>query len=649
MRSAGNDHVTKMDIYLNGKNAIPLTLSNLSTNSSSMWGRHAIYNVYRDAFAEIGQNLEGDSTGMFDKAPVEQYANTMVLDVFDLDLAFIESEAVLAYNVMMAFWGSLFDMLAACKRNDDTTKLDMNLALDTAAAYWVGAGQIKGNSEVGDFLYNLAEIAGDYFGQDTADVTAVNADVIAMFNVLQSHINTKNTCASGEQGYLTVRQSVKVLIGFSNTMLVQMLLHQVQESVNVGSDFVELYSLAILPQISACDPNLANNLLELTVIRDVTSDTMSRTIALIQKGFSCLGITCGDVGSYKTNKIPQCVDQPLKVLANYTMTEDVADRAYIDRDVKQLEITMKYGAYEAALDLYRYGWNTAITMKSLALNQFSGGPANEYVAMQNYYANSPGDLPDNIIEGVLSGKSPYAIASGDQKSAIVSSTLQGSILYYAVLNEFESALTICDSNGGQTDIMKHWDGGAAFFIGSIEGPSIGGQPYGLLLYALGKNLCAAFGTCEPDDALIDKKLLFYIQKASAYLKSSQCQQARTLFENLKSELWVPLIQASLYHATQAASNAASPSTGSLYGYTRALLPPINDIKPQSALTIQKNSAFTSAPISDGIDVFFGAFQAFLGSNCGEIGVLQTTSGIHGVCSGSLVDSNYIATTDVSNM
>lgn len=117
---ATDDLDQKKNIYTNGANALPLTLRDLSLNSS-VYNKFPLYNVYTYAFYELGITLEQDQEGNFDGNPVEQYADTLVGDLFALNRTRIEADGALVLGVTMAYWGSLGLMLNACERQDDAS------------------------------------------------------------------------------------------------------------------------------------------------------------------------------------------------------------------------------------------------------------------------------------------------------------------------------------------------------------------------------------------------------------------------------------------------------------------------------------------------------------------------------------------------
>lgn len=645
---ATEDMATKQSIYTSGKNAKPLSLASLSLFAREVYSGVPLFELYKNSFMELGLGQEDDPAGFFDGFPAGEYANTLVSDLFLLDSEHIEAEGALILNVMMAIWGSLYEALKACQRNDANTSQDMYGQLDSAAALWVGTGQLKNDNQEGYMLYNLAEYAGALFGQDQGEAL-INTLVLESFDFLRQDVKN-NRCAAGVDGYVVVREKVKILMSFTNAVLVQMLLHYVENAVNNGSDFVELYALAILPQIATCDENIYKELVELVVDQDVTIDTQDDIIRAIQDSYSCLGITCDDVGTYKGGRIPRCdhsIGGPegIPYLTEYLPLTDVRRKAHIDRDIRQIEVFMISDAYDAAKDYYQYGWNSFFSLSDLAQNGFSPGPSPDFDMFNTYYEGTEYDFAHNIIMNVLEKQPPFDTASLEQRSEIVVGSLRGVVMYLSTLAELDSAVAECDKSGGSASTLELWDGGAAFYIGSQEGQLPGGQSGGQSLFGLAKQLCDFFGTCEPEpkNAQINEVIVQGLLFGSENLKAGKCDEVRTLLQNsIKPVLLVPLLQGALLSAVQLVTPDLGYDgvMGSLHAFSLAVLPAIDSANTDSAVLINKNSAFdpASTPLPDGVDAFFDAFRTALETmptDCSEIGELTSMGVKRSVCVGGV--------------
>lgn len=622
-----DDLKKKKDIYFDGSNALPYTLAGLSFNASQQYDDFPLYNVYKYAFYEVGMTLEKDAPGYFDNSPVEEYGNTLVSDLFSLNRTRIEADGALVINVVMAYWGNLFKLMQSCENKG--SRDEMVKYLDQAAAMWVGEGQERANNNQGYMLYNLAERAGTNFNQDESNgESTVNMNVLERFVSLKSDIGD-GVCQSDE-GYMEVRTKTKDLIKYTNVVLIQMLLHHVE--VSKDSDFVELYSLAILPQIASCDSEAYATLLELTVEEDITDGTKAQVIAALQQSYTCLHLECKDVGSYLGGRVPECTEDEL-TLAGYTPITDVRQKSYIDRDLRYIRMFMRLEAYNAVRDVYKYGWNTRFSLQQLATNTYEAPVTSvEYEHFQLYLDDD--NFADNLITNALDKKEPFdAVSSVDQTTMVVA-LLEGLVLYTAMISQFESSISACESpNETPESALSYWDGGVAFYVGSMEGGTESLADRGQLLFGLAKSLCADFSACEENDAAVNQILLNFFQFGRNSLSGGGCQQALTILQSdIKPYLLIPLIQGTLKATVDAAAGEAG-AAGSLYAFSRAVLPAVDAARRDDAGVIKTNSDYMPSRKPDVEDVFdaFRKALPLMDTDCERIGELRSNNVYRGVC------------------
>lgn len=623
----------KEQIYRNGSNAVPMSLASVSLNASSLYAESFIYNLYDAAFADLGADLEGDEQDNFDRHSAREYANTMVEDLFLLNRTRIEGDGALVLNVAMAYWGHLSRLLRACEIKADASV--MIAELDKAAAFWVGAGQDRTSNTQGWMLYNLAERASSLFEQDEASGEAkVNVKVLETLIALKSDIN-EGVCAV-ESGYLQMRQKVRTLISRTNVVLVQMLLHHVV--VSNDSDYIELYALALLPQISSCNRGAYETLLLNAIEDDVSADTKPSVITAVQSAYSCLGITCEDVGAYAGSRIVQCQDPrgPAQ-LGSYTPTTDVRRLSYIDRDVRAMAMMMRLEAKEAAYDVYRYGWYTYFSLRQLATNGMALPSTNVvFEQFKSYYDDD--NFAENMIVNVLEKQEPFGTGSTRDRTEVVVGVLQGVVMYASVIARLEAAVPACQSPNQTTEsALQYWDGGAAFFIGSMESADGSGEP-GQFIYGLANILCSDFMTCESEmHAAVNSGIVNFLEYGRNTLSDGLCQQVETIIQNdIKPYLLIPLIQATLRSAG-ALEEGVDGAAGALHAYSRAVLPAVNAANPSSASTLNTNANFLPDRKPD-IEAVFDAFRSSLPTmetECRRIGEMTTKNVRRGVCEGDV--------------
>ena len=455
MRMAKDDLERKRTIYENGRDGATTSLRDLSWTSVEKYANTPYYNIYRAGYELLGSEEEGDDEEQFDGVTVDRYADTVVQDLFLLDVTHIEAEAALAMNVGAAFLGSLFNVLEGCRNNDQAA---MNSALDEAAAFWIGEEQVKGDGSTGFFFYNLAQFVGSKFNQNQGDSEVrVNQSVLASLVAMQQEIGSGG-CGNGEGTYKALRNEVKHLVGHFNRVLVQMLLHRV-ETITPGedTDFVELYSLALLPQISSCNPDAYYDLVELTIESNVTPETQEKVISTLQSVYSCLHLTCKDVGAYEGSLIPACNDDPVaqSTAAGYQPTNDVTQFLAQDRDIRQIRWMTKFGAFQAAQDFYENGWNGILPFGQIARNDFLAEVAmtSDFTDIQDFYGDDKGSTFNDMIMQVFQGNSPFDTISNAQRASIVDGFLKGPLMFLAVTGAMESALLDCQNSNTEAQML----------------------------------------------------------------------------------------------------------------------------------------------------------------------------------------------------
>lgn len=647
MRSTDEDQDAKVDIYYNGRHAFVddddgnqtnISFAGLSLGSAQVMSNDHLYNIYRHAFYQLGIDSESDEIGEFDGNPVDEYGNTIVIDLFELNATRSETEGALIINVWMAIAHELESINLACRTEGDNSVDEMNRALDRAAALWIGADQIRGDNLHGHLLYNLAENAGELFGQDSGE-TWVNSQLMSLINIIQNDIQSNKCAADG--GYELMRSQVNQAVSYITIPLVQMLIHHIMQITNEsGSDMVELYALALLPRVAACDPNTYGDMLTMMVFDDLLPADRHVVIQQLQSMYSCFSITCEDVGAYQGNVVRQCENSPVTPvpLAGYNPTWDVRSKSYIDRDILQIKIFLQFQAYGLAQDWYKFGANSDYSLFELATNKISPNPSEQFSLFDSYYQSESFSFADNIIDRVLTFSPPFDILSPEQCTELVVSILQSVVMHLSILSELNTAIVDCKKTpaDGRLNLLKRWDGGAALYIGSIEGKEIGGALDGQLLFGAAKLFCNSFGTCEPDNtAVVNTEIIHALNFGSQAIESGECDQAITVFRNsIQPALYVPLIQGALFYAEKSEllpTGTGDSSLAGFYGFALSLLPQFNKVSPDDAEILSSSAArvLTESSNND-FPTLLNAFRdavSYMAMDCKEIGSLEQRGGL----------------------
>ena len=603
----------------------------MSLNAGTKMASSPYYNVFRDGFLKLGNEIDGT----FDGNPVEQYGDTLVNDLFSLNAEDIETEAAVVTTVWMSCVHQLFQVMIECQAQDVSKGMT---ALDKAIALWVGADQKRGGNEQGHLLYELAESAGERFGQDDG-VTIVNKQLIQRFNSIQSDFSQQ--CQGDQEGYRSIRATIRRMIGLMTVPLVQNLIHHSQTVRTSGqtSQYVKLYALSILPRLAICDAFSHDELLRLNVLIDLYPDDVSTSIEALQGVYHCLEISCEDVGSYLGGLVPECErnsKQAVTAPGYWTDRVDVMGPAALERDIRAIDVFLKYGAYGAAEDWYIYGWNSNVTLQSLAKNQII--PAltigDSYIDIfQEYYEDI--NFADTIITNAINQASPYTGASKEQVQKIITGLLKHVVVFISSVSSLQYSIEQCDTN--QADSLSSWDTGALLYLGSMEGPEIETTDFlGEFLYSTAKELCGGFRTCAEEAvgnssfpvANINYKVIDALKEGSADISAGSCADAEEALNNIIiPSMIVPLIQGTVKYASINAGLSPGTSDVSLAigdTFSKGILPIIQRSNAASAVTIHSNMEFqlSTKPVADKFQAVADALRvALIGmkTSCVDIG------------------------------
>jgi len=668
MSESDNYEVT-LDIYKNGaQRDTPnsITLQSLSLTAEDEMNDNPFYHMFRYAFWDLGYNREGEGDGSFDGSPVESYADTVVQDLFALHLPAIESDAALVMNVWMASVNGIFEAMAKCREHDSDSAI---AALDKAAALWVGANQEEGSNEKGHLLYNLAENAGERFDQDGGE-TEVNTQVMNGFVELQMALQG-GSCddkSASTIRYAALRSTVYWLTGIMAVPLVQNLIHHTVNIENEGgSNMVELYALGIIPRVATCDPKAYEYLLKLDVLNDLRVEDEDKAIEAIQSVYSCLGLTCQDVGSYMGGEVPACVDETNETAftqGGYKATSNGArSLSRIDRDILQIDAFLKYGANNLATDWYTNGWNSELSLQTLAKHNFIPDlpdPESSYYSLySDFYEKSEiyqsADVIHEKIQNILNGAdSTFQEASPGQRRSAITGFLQYVIMFVNTADSLKYATSQC-FNGSLESAKEFVDASAMFFVGSMANTNINSSGFadGKSIFVMAQELCNDFGTCiqtgeNAGAAVASELIIMSMNRIVENIDASNCDEVQSLVEStILPALSVPVVQGLLKQAKYnedlvAGSDDAGLATGDLL--SRAILPLVNKASPDSAnvIMVQMEYQPNAQPVVDGFESVASAFRGGtltdMGIECSLVGVLSVEPTMGAMCGDGVTPS-----------
>jgi len=558
---------TKKDIYQNGQNSqyqdpqqgqINRSLASLSLKSKDIMMKDDWYNIFRYSFEYIGDKKENEAKGNFDDEPIEQYGNTIVMDLFDLNEEDIETEAALVMNVWMTVVHHLQEAEQKCKASTGGNSLDGETDLDVAAAYYVGWGQVEGDNDSGHLLYNLAENAGARFGKDEGE-TAANKNVLDLMNQIKTEIITKGTCPND---HLKFRSLVRQIVSQMTVPLVQNLIHYMSER---KTDKLELYALALTPQISSCDTAGYDFLLDKLVLNTYDPSSFADVIERLQGLYSCLGITCADVGAYQTDEVAQCNDAQVNgktELAGYDLagsyTDDVKKAALFDRDLLRMKNLMSVDALRGAKDVYDHGFNSpGGSLSQLSIGSLSTMKDDAWYNVYRYAfgyigTNGEGETAGEFDDKPVAQYADTVVNDLFQLNREGIETEAASVMnvWMASVHHLQEAAKAC-KGGKVVDVGGQLDLAAAYWIGSNQRE--GDNANGRSLYHLTENAAARFGrdgAGEPNDvARANSQILSLLDKiqsetagAGAWTCPNDYPAFRAATNEIVAQMTVPLVQ-----------------------------------------------------------------------------------------------------------
>ena len=251
------------------------------------------FNIFRNAYNEFT-----DTDGKFDGSILEQYADAVVKDLLDVDQKPVAAESVVVVTVWMAITHYLEVAVVGCKDSDEGG-IDVAInALDKAVALWVGERESDGSR--GHLMYGLSEEMSEVFG------TTTNSDILELMSSAKDGYLLNGRCSTDSTAWLFFRKHKNEIISKMTIPLVQNFINHIFEG---GDKFVELYSLTVGPLISACSKNTYEFFLDNAVKDDYDSQMNFVFVEYLQRSYSCLGMTCEDVGEYSKGSVPTCTDR----------------------------------------------------------------------------------------------------------------------------------------------------------------------------------------------------------------------------------------------------------------------------------------------------------------------------------------------------
>lgn len=609
-------HYTTQDEETNDKMKYPLALLSKELDHDNL--PTFLFHIYGLAHSDTKTNYKVNSNY------ADQRIEVILKDTTSGTLA---AEAVMALSLWMKCSFYLWNTLANCRDVNFKTKN----GFDKFIASWIGAGQTM---EKGYALFDLSQQAEKMFGQSlntpTNQIAKVNRDIVGFYNDIIKQVDFDGTCKS-VKGRNAYEETYSLILRIQSKMmvpLVQMLISAMMEN---DIPRVKLYALAVIPQISQCKESKFLFLRDKLIFNQhYEKEEFRKIIAVLQSTFDCLGITCDEIGAYKDDKLPKCVDVPPPYpLAGYHPTTDVHQHGKIDLDIYQIKLLTEMGAWEQAKLIYTYGKNSFIDYENGNISNYrclkAMAKTKSRILVKPLYEDfsifyKDPNYADTVVTEALYGTGRYEQMPLVQRSETIVMTIQYQIMYMYSLVQLERSLAACNSQdpNRQKTMLQSWDESAAFLIGSLEGPKLGGSPKdGILLYHLANHMCKEFNTCT-GNGWADVITLYqeYLYAGKGAMQGNDCEALAINAKSIARTILVPVYQCIIWYAVRNQHEETGSYSKTIAGgevMTKSILPIVNSYPGPALDTLQRNMLMDKeiTPVSDGPQAVANAIKETL--------------------------------------
>lgn len=243
-----------------------------------------------------------------------------------------------------------------------------------------------------------------------------------------------------------------------------------------------------------------------------------------------------------------------------------------------MDILLQMKAYDAVEELYSYGKHVQGTNGATAsLGQLATtkhrNVVPEFDKYVQYYDTE--SFADDIIRGAIdSSKLNWKHNwTDEQRRVVIVRSAQVLVTYFTALQNAYEAVADCRAQTKTSKPSDSWDKAAAILIGSLEGTEKNGTSEGFMLYDLGQQYCAEFGTCVSGSAVSQQEqLISLLYTGRGAVLSGSCRALEKAADELSSILLIPIIQGTLSTSTALSSANDLEVRAEAYVYGRALVP-----------------------------------------------------------------------------
>jgi len=231
-------------------------------------------------------------------------------------------------------------------------------SFDEALAYYVGNDQEIGSAETGYSFYSLSEKANLHFSKagshTAASHSSVNMNIGALVQEAYKYYSFPDACIKESTTAANLYSVASRFISQSQITLVQMLIHSMATK---DLKRTKMYATALIPQVIRCKPSAYRALYASLLEKTYDPQEFISIMEELQQTYSCLGITCEDIGAYNNSKMGlvfgQCADRPkILPIVGYTPKTDVYEVSCLPNEICYLSKQLILIKYAFAFSIY---------------------------------------------------------------------------------------------------------------------------------------------------------------------------------------------------------------------------------------------------------------------------------------------------------
>jgi hypothetical protein len=230
----------------------------------------------------------------------------------------LATEALVVMTMFMKIVHSLSSAVTYCKAADVESARS---EIESAFAYYIGVGQAAGKAN-GYLFYSFAQRAASHQKTFKEDTNEANAN-IAITDIFKQAKDETSVCSS--TSYQALRMKVGSIISMMNVPLVQHFLYLLEENAyaTAETNYLELFGLAVLPQIKTCQPTTFQYLTKEITDNGMNLDTakVNSLVSAFKKTYSCFGVTCEQIHGENHQ---ECRSSHSNMYAGFSPIEDVS-------------------------------------------------------------------------------------------------------------------------------------------------------------------------------------------------------------------------------------------------------------------------------------------------------------------------------------